>query len=404
MESVEKTDFKQISKKLDEIAPELKTLALNIHDNPELGLQEEKACSWQTELLEKYGFEISKNFCEITTAYKAEYRSEKQGLKIAMLAEYDALPNLGHACGHNLIAMMSVGSGILIKDLVEKYGGEIHVIGTPAEETEGAKVKMAEAGAFSDYDVVMMAHPNNENGSSMDTLAIRARMFKFFGKAAHAAGSPHKGINALDAMINFYCLINALRQQTEPDIRIHGIITNGGEAPNVIPDYTEAVFYVRANSMAEVDEVLNRVVHCAEGAALGTGCRFEVCEYQVDFKDTRSNMYLSELACRQMESLGFEVKRYGKNKIPGSSDLGDVSYQCPSIQLLCGMGEYKGSFEYTQHTEEFAEMAGTEQAMENCLGFVKGFAMTAQKLLTEPEHIKAIREEYCKEFNCIDKE
>ena len=232
-------DQERVSKIIDALAPELKTLALNIHDNPELGLQEFKACAWQKELLVKYGFQIEDDFCNLETAYKAVYKGKKQGPKIAFLAEYDALPGLGHGCGHNLIAMVAVGCGIACREFADKYGAEIDVIGTPAEETAGTKVPMSAMGVFKDYDAVMMAHPAFANAESMNTIAMDAYKIEFFGKPAHAASAPHEGINALDAMINFFNLINAMRQETKPDARIHGIITDGGKAANIVPDFVE---------------------------------------------------------------------------------------------------------------------------------------------------------------------
>ena len=220
-------DQERVSKIIDALAPELKTLALNIHDNPELGLQEFKACAWQKELLAKYGFQIEDDFCNLETAYKAVYKGKKQGPKIAFLAEYDALPGLGHGCGHNLIAMVAVGCGIACREFADEYGAEIDVIGTPAEETAGTKVPMSAMGVFKDYDAVMMAHPAFANAESMNTIAMDAYKIEFFGKPAHAASAPHEGINALDAMINFFNLINAMRQETKPDARIHGVITDG---------------------------------------------------------------------------------------------------------------------------------------------------------------------------------
>lgn len=385
---------KQIEEKVDALTPELKKLALDIHANPELGLQEEKACQWQCDLLERYGFSVEKGFCDIPTAYRAVYKGEKTGPRIAMLAEYDALPELGHGCGHNLIAMMSVGSGIVIKDYIEEFGGEIQVIGTPAEETAGAKVAMAERGAFDACDVAMMAHPFEENDSTMNTMAIACRSYEFFGKAAHAAHAPHAGLNALDAMINFFNMINAFRQQTKDEARIHGIITDGGVAPNIIPDYTKAKFYIRANTQAYVDELESRVADCAKGAAAGAGVTVKIRPDEVDFKDTRSNMYLNELACQQIEKFGQTIPRRGKEVLPGSSDMGDVSYVCPAIQLGCGMGPLPDGGHYEAHTTEFAHMTCTDQAMNNCLDFIKGFALTGVELLTNPEHLKAIKEEF----------
>ncbi len=409
-------DFRtMIEETAESLAPELKKLALDIHDNPELGHQEFKACGWQAEMLRKYGFEVEVGFEGIPTAYKAVYRSgaggqsgatngqsrtgeqacsAARGPKIAMLAEYDALPDLGHGCGHNLIAMISVGAGLVIRKLVDQLGGEIHVIGTPAEETAGAKVEMARKGAFQEYDAVMMAHPMHENFTSMDTLAMYCRTFEFFGKTAHASAAPYEGCNALDAVINFFNLVNALRQQTKPDARIHGIITNGGVAPNVIPDYTSALFYIRAEKVAYVEELLKKITACAEAAALGTGTTVKISKAEEDFKDTCSNLYLAGLACRQLEKLGVAIPNPGRTVIPGSSDLGDVSYQCPAIQLCCGMGRDEGEGQYGPHTIEFARHAGSEQALENAIAFVKGFAMTAAELLTNPDHLTEIRREF----------
>ena len=393
---MEQKDMDRVQEIVSELAPDLKELTLKIHDNPELGNQEHKACRWQMELLQKYGFETSDNFCDIPTAYKAVYKGKKPGPKIAMLAEYDALPELGHGCGHNLIAMISVGSGIAMREFADEYGGEIHVIGTPAEETAGAKVEMSAKGAFKEYDVAMMAHPFEENGSSINTLAMSCRLYEFFGKTAHAAAAPHEGINALDAVINFFNLVNALRQQTKPDARIHGIIKKGGEAPNVIPDYTSALFYIRANKAAYVDELMNKIEACAKGAALGTGTTVKISEAEADFKDTDSNIYLSELACQQYEKLGHQIAHLGKEILPGSSDLGDVSYECPAIQLMCGMGPMPDGSHYGAHTKEFVEKACSEEAINNGLEFVKAFTMTAIELMTDPSHLKAIKEEFAK--------
>ena len=405
-EKMEQRILDKIDAVIQQAAPELKELALKLHANPELGHEEFKACQWQVELLRKYGFEAADHYCDIPTAYHAVYRGAKPGVKIAMLTEYDALAGLGHACGHNLIAMVGVGSGIAIRELVDEYGGEIHVIGCPAEETAGAKVPMAAKGAFDGFDVAMMAHPGHVDVESCNTLAIQAIKVEFFGRPAHAAGAPETGLNALDAMINFFNLVNALRQQTKPDARIHGIITKGGSAVNVIPDYTEAIFNIRSNKVADVKPLTERVKACAQAAALGTGCTVKISKYDEDFMDTCTNVYLSDLACEQMEALGHSVLKLGNMTMPGSSDVGDVSYHCPAIQLSFGMGlpeGYVGSgnpftdVPYGPHTKEFAAQACRPEALNNGLDFVKGFAMTACKLMTEPEHLEKIKAEFNRE-------
>lgn len=388
------TNKERVSKIVDALAPELRKLALDIHDNPELGLQEYKACAWQKELLGKYGFEIEENFCDIETSYKAVYKGRKPGPKIAFLAEYDALPELGHGCGHNLIAMVSVGCGIACREFADEYGAQIDVIGTPAEETAGTKVPMSAKGGFDGYDAVMMAHPAFANAESINTIAMDAYKIEFFGRAAHAAAAPHEGINALDAMINFFNLVNAMRQQTKPDARIHGIITDGGKAANVIPDYTAANFYIRANRVADVKKLAERVRNCAAGAALGTGCTYKMEYNEENFKDTCTNKALNNLAVDNIQPfLSEPIYRLGDLYAPGSSDLGDVSYEAPAIQVIFKIGEYPNPMG-GGHTPEMAAAAGSEYGINNGLNFVKGLVMTAIELMTKPEALAAVKEEF----------
>lgn len=388
------TNKERVSKIVDRLAPELRKLALDIHDNPELGLQEYKACAWQKELLGRYGFAIEENFCDIETSYKAVYKGRKPGPKIAFLAEYDALPELGHGCGHNLIAMVSVGCGIACREFADEYGAQIDVIGTPAEETAGTKVPMSAKGVFDGYDAVMMAHPAFANAESINTIAMDAYKIEFFGRPAHAAAAPHEGINALDAMINFFNLVNAMRQQTKPDARIHGIITDGGKAANVIPDYTAANFYIRANRVADVKKLAGRVRNCAAGAALGTGCTYKMEYNEENFKDTCTNKALNNLAVDNIQPfLSEPIYRLGDIHAPGSSDLGDVSYEAPAIQVIFKIGEYPNPMG-GGHTPEMAAAAGSEYGINNGLNFVKGLVMTAIELMTKPEALAAVKEEF----------
>lgn len=388
------TNKERVSKIVDRLAPELRKLALDIHDNPELGLQEYKACAWQKELLGRYGFAIEENFCDIETSYKAVYKGRKPGPKIAFLAEYDALPELGHGCGHNLIAMVSVGCGIACREFADEYGAQIDVIGTPAEETAGTKVPMSAKGVFDGYDAVMMAHPAFANAESINTIAMDAYKIEFFGRPAHAAAAPHEGINALDAMINFFNLVNAMRQQTKPDARIHGIITDGGKAANVIPDYTAANFYIRANRVADVKKLAERVRNCAAGAALGTGCTYKMEYNEENFKDTCTNKALNNLAVDNIQPfLSEPIYRLGDIHAPGSSDLGDVSYGAPAIQVIFKIGEYPNPMG-GGHTPEMAAAAGSEYGINNGLNFVKGLVMTAIELMTKPEALAAVKEEF----------
>ncbi len=372
------------------LRPELRELTLAIHNNPELGLEEFEACALQTQLLGKYGFVVEAKYCGMDTAYKASYKSGKPGPKIAMLAEYDALPGLGHGCGHNLIAMIAVGAGIAMREFADEYGGEIHVFGTPAEESVGGKVIMADAGAFDDMDVAMMSHPSHMDAESMNTLAIDSYKVSFHGKTAHAA-APHEGVNALDAVINFFNMINALRQQTQEDARIHGIITKGGEAPNIIPDYTEAIIEARAAKIDYLEGLCQKVLRCADAAAMGTGCTVEIGPGGGRFLDTNSNLALSALNARQMERLGIDLLPPSPAPQPASSDLGDVSYRCPAIQNCFAITEGAAC---GPHTATFAEAAASDSAIERGLLFIKGFVLTAIELMTKPEELEKIKDEF----------
>jgi len=229
---------------IDSRRQQLTELSLKIHSCPELGFQEVKASAWLTQYLEENGFSIERGICELPTAFRGSYGQGKPA--IAILAEYDALPGLGHACGHNLIAAGAVGAGVASKLAIDRFGGSILIIGTPAEELYGGKVVMANRGAFNNVDMAMMVHPGAHNTATTQALACQTLEVEFFGKAAHAAARPEAGINALEAMLQSFTAINSLRQHIKDKARIHGIITNGGEAANVVPAYTAGTFLVRA--------------------------------------------------------------------------------------------------------------------------------------------------------------
>lgn len=383
----------RIDHSIDSIKDEMKAMGLEIHANPELGLNEYKACALQVNLLRKYGFEVEEKYCGFDTAYKASYIGKKQGPKIAMLAEYDALPEIGHGCGHNLIATVSVAAGIAMREFADEFGAEIYVIGTPAEETTGCKAPMSEMGAFDDMDVAMMTHPLILNLESPNTLAVKSVKFKYHGKTAHAAGMPEDGVNALDAVISLFNMINALRQQTKEDARIHGIITKGGEAPNIIPDYAEAFFFVRAAKIDYLEPLFEKVCNCAKGAALGTGCTLEIelCEGQ--FCDTNSNHALTAINTAAMNELGVTMISFGDKPASGSSDMGNASYHVPAIQS--GFDITQGKYAAV-HTREFAELSCSDYALDQAILFAKGFVMTGVELMRNPEHLKKIHEEFAK--------
>ncbi len=379
----------KVKKNYLDYAEELIKLNYYIYKNPELGNHEIKARDAHTVLLEKYGFHIEKEFIGIKTAFKATYKSQKNGPKIAFLAEYDALPEIGHGCGHNILGTASTGAGLVLKEFVEDLGGEVIVLGTPAEETDGAKVDMAKGGVFEDIDIVMSVHPTGkfhiESGTSQAMEAVR---FKYFGKTAHAAGSPHLGINALDGVITLFNGINAMRQQICETDRIHGIITNGGEAANIIPDFCSADFYIRSSSDKNLKKLSERVKRCAEGAALATGNRLEMENYEYSFKDLITNKKLSETYIKNLKLLGVEEVKKGVKA--GSTDMGDVSYCCPVIHPYFPISDE----ELAGHSIEFARASITEKAHEGMREAVLSMVMTAVDIIVNEELLKEIKEEF----------
>ncbi len=385
--------LKQINQIVENIEPELRTLALEIHANPELGLEEYKACKLQVELLKKYGFQIESPYCGMDTAYRATYKGAKAGPRIAMLAEYDALPGVGHACGHNLIAMIGVGAGIGMRQFADELGGEICVIGTPAEETKGGKVYIADAAGFDDLDAAMMTHPDIFDGESGDTLAVRSVRFHFHGKTAHAATCPEKGINALDGVISLFNMINALRQQISKDSRIHGVIPHGGDAPNIIPDYAMAYFYVRAARIDDLEKLLERVCDCARGAATGTGCRLEIQISPTMFCDTNSNRALTAVNTACMKQVGLELQPPAPVELLGSSDVGNASYRCPIIQTSLDITE---GVAIPCHSPEFCQAAKSEFGLAQSIRCIKGHILTGIRLMEDPVCIEKIQEEFSK--------
>ena len=322
--------MKTIQERVEAIRPEIRAVAHQIHEDPELGLQEFHAVAALTELLEKHGFAIEKNVCGLETAFIASYKGAKPGPVIGFLAEYDALKGMGHACGHNMIGALACCNAIALKDAVDEYGGEVQVIGAPAEETAGGKVNLAEAGRYDGLAVAMMAHPYNRHAASGTMSAIDSQRFEFFGKAAHAGGAPFEGINALNGVLETFSQINALRQHITPDAKISGIITNGGKAANIVPDYASAEFYIRANSSAYLRGLSEKVKNCARGAALGTGTRLEITNFEGWYDDLHTNRTLCERAVKYTKEFGVTQGMEPYNAT-GSSDIGNVSYRCPSI-------------------------------------------------------------------------
>ena len=381
--------LQNLSKKYDEIFKDLKELNEYIYANPELGRKEFKACEAHKNILKKYGFKVTDNYIGIETAYLAEYSSEKEGPKIAYLTEYDALPEVGHGCGHNILGTASVGAGILLKDFVNEFGGTVFVYGTPAEETFGAKVDMAEAGCFDNIDAAMLSHPTGKSHERSGTSqAMEALQFTFKGKTAHAAGDPYNGINALDGVIQFFNSVNALRQQTKDSARIHGIISNGGEAANIIPDLAVANFYVREATTKEMVKLSERVKKCAKGAALATGTELKIENYEYTFKHLVTNETLSDIYVKNLNLQGIE--NVPMSEPSGSSDCGDVSHHCPTIHSYFPISKC----ELTGHSIDFAKASISEEAYKGMKEAVLALTMTGKDILSDKELLKKIKDEF----------
>lgn len=386
---------KRIKDNVERVKERLFSLSDAMYADPELGLQEYKSSRMLVELLRDYGFEVETGTAGMPTAFKAVKRSKKPGATVAILAEYDALPEIGHGCGHNIIGTSACGASVALAPLMDEIGGTLVVLGTPAEEGAvdgaGGKVNMVEAGVFQDVDAAMMIHPSQMDGVMNTSNARVAMEISFRGKTAHAAGVPHEGINALDAAILTFNNWNALRQHVKPDVRIHGIITKGGVSPNIIPDYAEIRMYCRAAEMEYLKEVEEKVRKCAEGAAMATGATVSFRYTANTYSNLITNTVMAQAFADNLEDLGRVVPPPEKRVGGGSTDMGNVSHVVPSIHpyiAICKPGEA------TSHSREFAKATLTEAGHKGLVDGAKALAMTACDLLTNPELLAKAKAEF----------
>jgi amidohydrolase len=352
---------------------ELIALSLRIHETPEPAFQEHKSAAMLEDFLE-------------ATVGSGEPR-------IAFVAEYDALPGVGHGCGHNIIGTASSVAGIVMKDLLaDAGGGTVHVIGTPAEEAAGGKVYMIDRGAFRDLDCAMMVHPGNRNTSVAYALACLELDVEFAGKAAHAAARPDAGINALDAMVAAFANIGLMRQQIRDTARVHGIITEGGQAVNVIPHHTAAKLLIRTEEDEYMDQVLKpKVLACFEGAAKATGCELTYrWGEESRYKTMRTNMALAAAYKANVESLGRKTVMPESKRSMGSTDMGNVSQVVPGIHPSIAIAPQ----EVPIHTEDFREFARSDSGHEGLMDSAKVLAMTAIDVLADADLRRRIKEEF----------
>jgi len=366
---------------------QLTQLSLNIHDNPELGFEEEKASAWLTSYLEDSGFHVERGIAGLATAFRATYGQGSP--RIALLAEYDALPKIGHGCGHNIIGVSAVGAAVASKSIIDQLGGSIVVMGTPGEEGLGGKIDMVKAGTFKEIDVAMIVHPDVRNMPTEEALACSSLEVEFFGRPAHAASQPHRGINALDAMILAFTSINSLRQHIRGDARIHGIITDGGEAPNIVPAHSAAAFLVRALDDDYLAELKDKVLNCFTGASVASGARLEYRWRDRTYAPMKNNMTLAGLFRQNLESLGRQVEAFDPHFGLGSTDMGNVSQVVPSIHPTIAIAPP----EVLIHTPEFAAAAASQAGQQGLLDAAKTMAMTVADIF-QPGTIDKIRQEF----------
>lgn len=375
---------------INKLAPELDELSLEIYNNPELGYEEYNSCRLHCDILRKYGFNVEENFSGIETGFKAEYKSSKDGITVAYMSEYDALPGIGHGCGHNILGTVSTGAGIVLKEIIDEIGGTVVVFGTPAEETSGAKVAYVENHEFDNVDIAMMAHPGSEYTKSGTSLALEPIQFEFFGKTAHAAAAPEKGVNALDAAIQTFNSINALREHVKSDSRIHGVILDGGKAANIVPDYSKSQFYVRSTSKTYNMELLEKVKNCARGAALATGCELKMTKFEYNYDNMVTNQSLSEVFNNKIyEVAGITMQEPSKST--GSIDAGQVSQVCPAIHPYFDITNDKA---IVAHTREMASATLTDYAKEQMKNTIAALVLTAAEVIENKDLYKKIKSEF----------
>lgn len=364
---------------LTALHPALIDLSHRIHANPELGFEEVKACAWLAEMLADAGFTVQTGVCDLPTAFVAQ--AGHGPLHVAICAEYDCLPGIGHACGHNLIAAMAIGAGLAAAQVADEVGLTVHVLGTPAEEVgdAGGKILLLERGAFAGIHAAMMAHPSPWDVVEPSTIAVSQFQVSYTGKEAHASAFPERGINAADALTIAQTAIGLARQHLRPTDRIHGIITKGGDAPNIIPAHTSARYMVRARTMAELDEVRHKVVRCFEAGALATGARLEIVGGQKPYAAVHHDRDIAAVYRRNAEALGRVFPAPDSlQRGAGSTDMGNVSLALPSIHPMIGIDALPA----VNHQPEFTARCITASADKAVLDGALAMAWTAIDLAT----------------------
>lgn len=376
---------------VEALRPELLALSHAIHQEPELALQEFRASARLSGAAAHHDLPVSRESFGLETAYVSEF-GRNSGPTIAVLSEYDALPGVGHACGHNIIATSGLGAALALSKLGHRLPGSVRYLGTPAEERLGGKEIMAREGAFDGVDAAMMIHPSSHNLLTMPCIAVSEVEVTYRGRASHAAAMPYHGLNALDAVVSAYQSIAQLRQHIKQTERIHGIITEGGLAPNIVPERASCRFYVRAADVHELATLKRRVQACFDAAALSTGCTVEVRWGGTDYLDLKTNWPMAEVFGRNAEALGREF--FPLKDIPhgfaGSTDMGNVSHRVPSIHPMLAVAPPG----VILHNAEFAVWAGSEKGDQAVIDGAKALARTALDLMADASLLAAVKADF----------
>ena len=383
------TSLKEIASScVDNSKDDLYQLSNEIWQNPELGSKEYKAHDLLTNFLEKKGFTVERSFTGIKTAFRATFGSGRPN--VCVICEYDALPEIGHACGHNLIAEAGIAAGLGLKAVLESPNapkGMVTVMGTPDEEGSGGKVDMIENSAFKDVDIAMMVHPAPFSVLKPQHVTCVDWQVTYIGKAAHAAAFPWEGMNALDAAVMAYTSISVLRQQMKPTERVHAIISNGGAKPNIIPEKAEMQYMIRAETTADAKVLFKKVKACWKAAATATRCQMELKQTAAFYNDVQSNEMLVRLFKENNLQLGMDYLEFMEGA--GSTDMGNVSYVVPSIHPLYKIGSGE-----TNHTREFTQVSNTPEAHSETLTAAKAMAHTCIDVLTTDGLLEEIKKKF----------
>lgn len=392
------TLFDKLDAQVDSDAQELIALARDLHEHPELRFEEHHAAATIAALLERRGLSVERNFGGLETSFRARKGAPGKA-RVAVLAEYDALPDVGHACGHNLIAAGAVGAFLAVEALIAQSGGSVELIGTPAEEGGGGKIKLLEAGAFEGLDAAIMFHPFDRDILMHPALANVWLEMTFRGKPSHAAAAPWDGQSALTACMDTFRLIDGQRVHFRDGVRVHGFIKNGGQAVNIIPELAVAEFSVRALSNEELERVRAVVERCARGAAMASGVEVEI-QPRRGYRDLRNNAPLARRFGEHMRALGRTPSETAPSVGAGSTDMGDVSHAVPAIHpwvAICAPGET------TIHQRRFAEYAGSEPGFSAMLLAAKAMARTALDVLTDPALRGAAHAAFAEQLDSTDR-